>query len=1036
MRKKISIIVVLLLLSAFADPLDAQYFGRNKPNYESFDFDVHETPNFRVYNYLENPEALQAVANYSENWYLYHQRVLKDTIYSRNPLLIYNDHADFQQTNAISGSIGVGTGGVTEAFKNRVVMPFAMSNQQTHHVLGHELVHAFQYNMILNGDSTSLRNLANLPLWLVEGLAEYMSIGRVDAHTAMWMRDAVLNKDVPTLQDLNNPQYFPYRYGQAFWAFLTGWKGDDVIEPFFTGVAKYGFEAASQAVLGVTAAQLSKMWVDALKSQYEPYLAGREETLPGRAILNREDGGAMNISPQISPNGRYVAFLSERNLFSVDVFLADANKGEIIGTIASTTRDGHIDDLNYIESAGAWSPNSRQFAIVGFSKGDNLLIIKDVESGKTLDEFKIEGVPAFSNPAWSPDGNSIVVSGLVHGQVDLYEVDLSSKRVKQLTNDIYSELHPSFSGDGQTLLFSTDQLAFEKGIRNGKWNYNLASMDMVSGLAEMIDVFPGANNLNPVADTAGNIYFISNRDGYRNLYSYDPSTGQVYQETRILTGISGITHFAPAITIDRRRNRILYTHFHNRTYSIYKAFERELLHEEIDPLEVNLDAATLPTVNPRAPLIVDQLLARPEGPAQTDYLRRVEYKPNFQLDYIGGSAGVGVGLNNTFGTGTGLAGAVQMLFSDILGQNQIAGTVALNGEIQDFGAQVAYLNRKGRIFWGGQISHIPYRSISFNGNFLDSLSIDGTDIPVLNEQFDLIRTFEDRAGLFAQLPFSRTFRLEASVDFTRFSFRVDRFENFYLFDPGTGQVGGLVGQDRNKIDSPDGFNLFSFGGAAVGDNSYFGLTAPLNGHRYRFGVEHFMGEFDFTALTADYRIYRFFRPIGLAFRALHYGRYGPDDDGLFPLFAGSPWYVRGYSEGNVEQLLAQNGTNIDQLFGSKVFISNFEVRIPFTGPKQLSLIGSNFLFTDLNFFVDGGVAFYDFDQFQGDVALLDGEGNPILDFNGDPIIDLLEAEPIFSAGVSLRANLFGALILEPYYTFPLQGKNTSGVFGLNVIPGW
>ena len=40
-------------------------------------------------------------------------------------MIFYNNHADFQQTNTIGGSIGVGTGGVTEAFKNRVIMPLS-----------------------------------------------------------------------------------------------------------------------------------------------------------------------------------------------------------------------------------------------------------------------------------------------------------------------------------------------------------------------------------------------------------------------------------------------------------------------------------------------------------------------------------------------------------------------------------------------------------------------------------------------------------------------------------------------------------------------------------------------------------------------------------------------------------------------------------------------------------------------------------------------------------------------------------------------
>src|SRR5690625_5618245 len=135
--------------------------------------------------------------------------VFLDTFSQRNPFILYNDHGDFQQTRTVSGEISIGTGGLTEAFKNRVVLPIAMTNQQTFHVIGHELVHAFQYHIVLGGDSTGLNNLANLPLFLVEGLAEYMSIGSNDPQTAMWMRDAIQEGNIPSLRNLVNPQFSP-----------------------------------------------------------------------------------------------------------------------------------------------------------------------------------------------------------------------------------------------------------------------------------------------------------------------------------------------------------------------------------------------------------------------------------------------------------------------------------------------------------------------------------------------------------------------------------------------------------------------------------------------------------------------------------------------------------------------------------------------------------------------------------------------------------------------------------------------------------
>src|SRR5690606_25409042 len=235
--KIFSLWIILLFLFPF-QPGYAQYFGRNKPKYKTFDFEVLQSPNFQIYHYLKNDSTAHALALLHELWFKKHQEILQDTFDTRNPIVIYNHHAEFQQTTTISSMIGIGTGGVTEGLKNRVIFPLLETNSQTSHVIGHELVHAFQYNMLKSGDSTSLSSIRNLPLWMVEGLAEYMSIGRVDAHTAMWMRDALLNNKFPTLEDLTtNPSFFPYRYGQAFWSFVTGVWGDEIIEPLFAATA-------------------------------------------------------------------------------------------------------------------------------------------------------------------------------------------------------------------------------------------------------------------------------------------------------------------------------------------------------------------------------------------------------------------------------------------------------------------------------------------------------------------------------------------------------------------------------------------------------------------------------------------------------------------------------------------------------------------------------------------------------------------------------------------------------------------------------
>ncbi|MEM8583160.1 MAG: hypothetical protein AAGF87_02765 [Bacteroidota bacterium] len=1030
---------VFVLLSAL--PVSAQQFGRNKPSYESFDFQRYQSPNFELYTYIDNQQWLIDFLNDAEEWYTVHQFLLQDSIAFRNPLIIYGNHPDFQQTNTISGAIGIGTGGVTEAFKNRVIMPVAMTGPQTHHVLGHELVHAFQYDMVIRGDSTDIRSLGNLPLWMVEGMAEYLSIGGVDPFTAMWMRDAVLNNKVPSIRDLSRGNYFPYRYGQAFWSFVTGLKGDDVINPYFRLSARVGVEEATQAIFGYPLDTLSNLWQDAIRRDFGKYVnEEKEERYIGRPLVEPDrEGGRINIAPEISPNGRYLIFLSERDLFNIDLFLADARTGEIIRKIKTTRRGGHVDAINYIENSGTWSPNGREFAYTVVSKGDNKLIIADVQRGRSEREIKPEGLPAFSNPAWSPDGRSIVVVGLVEGQTDLYSINVRNGAVTQLTDDIYSEVHPSWSADGSSLYFSTDQLAITSGNRShGANRFNLAKLDIASSEITNWNVFLGADNLNPIEASDGSIVFLSNRDGFRNIYRYDPYRAELTQLTDLITGVSGITQYAPAISIDRRNDRLLYTYFNQRGYKIYQAMPEDLLAIPVSPDDVDLSPATLLRLNPRATMAVDPILqAMDQEPILSEAeVSELPYEPQFKLDYVGGGVGAGVGTNQIFGTTAGLAGGVDLLFSDILGNAQFFTSLQLNGEITDFGGTIAYINRKKRIQYGFSIGRIPFRSFGTLNPFLDSLEIaPGENAPVINSPFLINRLFQNQVGAFAQLPFTTNLRLEGRVDFSLYNNRVDQV-NRYFSEDGSVYLGQIGRPERRRDLEQESFSLVRGGLALIGDNSSFGLTAPLRGHRFRLGVDRYLGTFDFTAANLDFRRYI---PLGkgaFAFRVLHQGRYGGNSDNLFPLYLGNPWFVRGGNSNELVDALSRNDRDIEELIGSKLIVTNAEFRIPFTGPERLALIKSGAFFSDLNFFIDGGWAFYDFSQFGGPEFTLGADGEPLINpITGEPFLTRAEAKPLFTAGVSLRVNLFGALIVEPYYARPLL-QDADFRFGINIIPGW
>lgn len=976
-----------------------------------------QSPHFDLYHYLNNTETRNRMIQSTEQWYRMHQALFRDTFTDRNPLLLYANHADFQQTRAIEGQIGVGTGGVTEALKNRVIMPMMESNAQTDHVLGHELVHAFQYHVIL--DTFSLNALGNLPLWMVEGLAEYMSIGTRDAHTAIWLRSGVAANKLPTLKDLTNrpDEYFPYRWGEAFWAYATGLKGDTVIRRLFIETARVGYEQSIKNIFKIDAKQFSENWKKAIRDAYTPYQGTRTATPPGRQLIHKKNAGELNIVPSLSPDGRRMAFWTEKNLFTTDLYVADAETGENMKRITSNTFRSHIDEYSSFESAVTWSPDSRQVAFVAFAKGRNRLLIADADRGRVVREIDMPGVPAISNPTWSPDGNIIVVTGLVDGQSDLYAYNLKTGQVRQLTNDRYADLQPYYSADGKWIAFATDRRSIGNEAVPHDFAHDLALLEVATGSVTVLDLFAGANNLNPVFGGDNNtLYFLSDRDGFRDLYSYDLATRQVSQLTNLFTGITGITMYSPAISAARQINRVVYTYYANDSYVIYGANATELGKTPVSATDVQMQAAMLPPFN-RLGLDVVQtnLTNTPFDLVSAASLKEVPFKPKFELDYIG-NTGVGVGVGPY---GTGMAGGVNGIFSDILGNNQLFGAVALNGEIYDVGGQFAYLNQKKRINWGASLSHIPYLS-GGQGVFEDTLETGDT---VLNNALDLLRTFEDQISVFAAYPFSQIRRVEAGASFARYYYRLDRYSDYYAFDPNAGYF--YIGSDKEKLPTPSGFSLAQGYLALVGDNSNFGVASPLTGHRYRFEVGQYTGDIKMSSLLGDYRRYFRMAPITLATRNMYMGRFGRDAENgvLPPLYIGYPSLVRGYDAGMFvdDDGSRDEGVSINDLIGNQMYVGNVELRYPLTGPERLSGISSRFLFTELNLFTDGGVAWGTYRGLAGN-----DKGRQVKD-----------SKFVLSSGVSLRVNLFGYLIVEPYYAVPWQnGGFQNANFGLNFIPGW
>ncbi len=1016
----------LSFLALTAAPLQAQYFGRNKVQYQDFNFKVLKTEHFDIYYYPAEQVAASQAARMAERWLTRLSTVFHHELSGRQPLILYASPSEFQETNAIGGDIGEGTGGVTEALRRRIVLPVGGSLEDLNHVIGHELVHAFQYDITGSGRATSLGALpaaTALPLWFIEGMAEYLSLGPVDPATAMWMRGAVQDTardSLPTFRQLDDPRFFPYRYGQALLAYVAGHWGNQAIGQLLRQAARRrGVDQAIRQVLSLSPDDLVARWHTELRQAYQPIMAETSpaEKLGPRIVAARGDQNRYNIAPSLSPDGSRMMYLSDRDLFSIDLFLADARTGKVLRQITKTAVDAHYQSLEFIESAGSWSPDGKRFVFAGISGGHPVLVLYNVDRKKREREIRFKELGQILNPSWSPDGHAIAFTGLAGGLTDLYVFDLQSNNLRRLTNDQFADLQPAWSPDGKTLAFATDR--FTTQLSNLKLgSITIALMDLATGRISRAADAGTVRQLNPQWSPDGStLYFLSDPDGITNIYRLTLATGQVNRLTDLFTGVSGITATSPALSVAQRSGRLMYSLFRSNGYDLYAIDAPESVVPEPSVAyrpygQPEASAAVLPPLQRTDETLVNLLNDPNKGlPPQTEFPEH-PYKPSLSLTYVG-QPSLAVG-STQFGTFIG--GGASLYFSDLLGNHNLVTGLNIQGSLKDVSGVVGYQNISHRLNWGAIAQQTPY----ITGAFAQGESNVGGEPALVDQQLIERQTNRDFFGLLSY-PFSPVQRLEFQAGFSNITF--DRELQTQAYSLNTGEQ---VLDDNVSLPAGRAINLATATAALVYDNSLSGATGPIVGQRYRLEVSPTTGTLSYLGVLGDFRKYFLpVRPFTIATRIMHYGRYGTggESDRLQPLFLGSPGLVRGYSYGsfNSSECTASvsNPTAcpvFDQLLGSRMVVANAELRFPLFGALGVGSGYYGIFPVEFTVFGDGGLAW-------------DSQNRPSVLGSGT-------RDPVFSAGAGLRINLLGFAVAELDLVRPFQRPEKGWVWQLQLQPGF
>jgi hypothetical protein len=440
------------------------------------------------------------------------------------------------------------TSGTTKLVNNKMVVYFNGDHEQLRKQIRQGIARIITDNVLFGedlGEFAGNQALLDLPTWLTDGYVDFA------AENWSTQLDDELKSEILSGKYSKFYKFAfqnPRLAGHSFWYYIEEkYKKENVTYFLYLARLYKNLNRASMQVCKVKFKDLLVQYMEYQEEKYETDIKKRKAYPKGQQIESfdidqRHDYYRINVNPN-KKNSAYVLVEFKKGLVKVKLY----NDFEETVLLKYGTRS-YRNEVNPDYPLLAWDPKGTRITVIYNQEGRLKLFVYDLVT--TVKYPKLDLTDQFQqvqDVKYMLDSRTLLLSATKNGHSDIFTLNLENEKVQQITNDVYSDLDPTYVAlPGKNgIMFASNRPSGD--ARGGDssipshYRYNIFFVNNASAKAELNQItqlsnLKYGNARYPMPYNINHFTFVSDENGVANRYAGFFTTKAEGLDTLVIIG--------------------------------------------------------------------------------------------------------------------------------------------------------------------------------------------------------------------------------------------------------------------------------------------------------------------------------------------------------------------------------------------------------------------------------------------------------------------------------------------------------------------